>query len=369
MSTLSTPPSMHPGSGPTPTVGVGSLWTAVVGQHDATSLLRASVPNPVHAYLLVGPAGAGKRNAARAFAASLLCAEGGCGHCRDCRLSLTGDHPDVHEIERVGAAILMDQAREIIRIATMAPVEGSRKVLVLDEFHLLAPIAAAALLKTIEEPGRSTVFCVLADEVTPDLVTIASRCVRVEFHPIPDELVVEVLVEAGADRERAVAAAKAASGDLDRARLLVTDPALAARREAFARVPSRLDGTGAMVAAIVDELLGLIDAAAEPLAARQAAELADLEARVAQIGERGSGRKTLEDRHKRELRRHRTDELRAGLAAVAGTYRDALAAGATRHPSEIIAALDALSDAFEALERNPNEPLLLQHLMLRLPAL
>jgi DNA polymerase-3 subunit delta' len=349
-------------------VTVGALWTDVVGQHAATSLLRASARNPVHAYLFVGPAGTGKRAAARSFAAALLCPDGGCGHCRDCRLALSGDHPDLHEVERVGAAINIEQAREIIRVAMMAPVEGRRKVLVLDEFHLLAPMAASALLKTIEEPGPSSVFCVLADEVPPELVTIASRCVRVEFHPIPDQLVAEVLIEAGAERDQAMAAARAAAGNLDRARLLVTDPALAARRDAFARVPLRLDGAGATVAAIVDELLGLIEAAAEPLAIRQAAEVAELEARVGQVGERGSGRKVLEERHKRELRRHRTDELRAGLAALAGTYRDALAGGASRHPAEVIAALDALSTSFEALERNPNEPLLLQHLLLRLPA-
>ena len=349
-------------------MSTATLWTDVVGQHAATSLLRASAANPVHAYLFIGPAGTGKRAAARSFAAAVLCADGGCGHCRDCRLARSGDHPDLHEVERVGAAINIEQAREIIRMAMMAPVEGRRKVLVLDEFHLLAPMAAAALLKTIEEPGPSTVFCVLADEVPPELVTIASRCVRVEFHPIPDQLVTEVLIEEGADREHAATAARAAAGNLDRARLLVTDPALAARRAAFARVPQRLDGTGATVAAIVDELLGLIEAAAEPLASRQVLEAAELEARVTQVGERGSGRKTLEERHKRELRRHRTDELRAGLAALAGTYRDALASGASRHPSELIAALDALSTAFEALERNPNEPLLLQHLLLRLPA-
>lgn len=347
---------------------VGSLWTDVVGQHAATSLLRASARNPVHAYLFVGPAGTGKRAAARSFAAALLCPDGGCGHCRDCRLALSGDHPDLHEVERVGASINMPQAHEVIRVASMAPVESRRKVLVLDEFHLLAPAAAAALLKTIEEPGPSSIFCILADEVPPELVTIASRCVRVEFHPIPDQLVAEVLIEAGADRDQAMAAAHAAAGNLDRARLLVTDPALAARSDAFARVPHRLDGTGATVAAIVDELLGLIEAAAEPLANRQAVELAELEARVGQVGERGSGRKALEDRHKRELRRHRTDELRAGLAALAGTYRDTLAGGASRHPAELIAALDALSTSFEALERNPNESLLLQHLLLRLPA-
>ena len=74
----------------------------------------------------------------------------------------------------------------------------------------------------------------------------------------------------------------------------------------------------------------MIDAAAEPLAARQKQEAEQLQERIEQSGERGSGRKELEDRHKRELRRHRTDELRFGLATLVGAYRDRLVAGGTR---------------------------------------
>lgn len=342
------------------------LWAKVVGQADAVALLDGAARNPVHAYLLVGPPGSGKRAAARAFAAALLCADGGDATCRDCRLALAGAHPDVREVERVGAAISAEQAAEIVRVASLAPVEGRRKVMILDEFHLLRPEAAARLLKTIEEPPPSTVFLVLADDVPAELVTIASRCVRVELRRLSDELVREVLVAEGVELEHAALAAHAAGGDLDRARLLAADPALAARRKAFAELPHRLDGSGAAVAAAVDELLGLIEGAAAPLQARHAAEVAELDERVKQAGERGSGRKALEEGHKRELRRHRTDELRAGLGALAGAYRDELVRGSSR-PAEAVAAVRAVHDALEALDRNPNEALLLQSLLLTLP--
>ena len=68
----------------------------------------------------------------------------------------------------------------------------------------------------------------------------------------------------------------------------------------------------------------MVITAAEPLAARQKEEADRLQQRIEQSGERGSGKKELEDRHKRELRRHRTDELRFGLATLAGAYRDRL---------------------------------------------
>jgi hypothetical protein len=88
-----------------------------------------------------------------------------------------------------------------------------------------------------------------------------------------------------------------------------------------------------------------------------------------ELGERGSGQKRLEERHKRELRRHRVDELKIGLSTTAGAYRDALVTDPPRHPGAIIAAVHDLHDAIEALDLNPNEHLLLQALFLRLPTL
>ena len=119
------------------------LWSAVVAQDRAVALLDAAAREPVHAYLFLGPRGSTKTEAARAFSAALLCPNGGCGECRDCRLALSGEHPDVQLIAREGAAISAAQAEDIVRRAALAPVEGRRKVLVLDEFHLLRPEAAA----------------------------------------------------------------------------------------------------------------------------------------------------------------------------------------------------------------------------------
>ena len=118
----------------------------------------------------------------------------------------------------------------------------------------------------------------------------------------------------------------------------------------------------------VDELLALIDDAAAPLVARQATEIAELDARAEQFGERGSGRRTLEDRHRRELRRHRTDELRSGLGVLAGAYRDLLVAGEAHRPEALIGAVRRIHDTLESFEHNPNEPLMLQSLLWSLPA-
>ena len=260
---------------------------------------------------------------------------------RDVRLALAGEHPDVREVERQGASISTAQIAEVIRLAATAPAEGDRKVLILDEFHLLEAQGAARLLKTLEEPPDSTVFVVIADQMTPELVTIASRCVRVEFGRLADDVIAAALVAGGVNPADAMRAAAAAGGDLGRARLLANDPGLAARQAAFAAVPEQLDGTGSCAAGLVEQLSGRIDEAAEPLKAQQAQEVAALDERVAASGERGSGRKLLEDRHRRELRRLRTDEWRSGLAVIAARYRDALVADDLPHAPALI---DAVSD-------------------------
>jgi len=344
---------------------MASIWDGVVGQPTAVAHLQQAAARPVHAYLFVGPPGSTKDEAARAFAAALLTGGDEPGS-RDARLILAGEHPDVREVRRTGASISSDQAKEIVRQAGLAPVEGERKVLVLHEFHLLDATGAGRLLKAIEEPPASTHFVVLADLVPVDLVTIASRCVRVDFVPIAAAVLAERLVAAGHPAEQAAEAAAAAGGNLDRAELLAADPDFAARRRLFADLPRRLDGTGATVVAATAELLGHIEAAAGPLAERHAKEAAELDEREQRFGTRGSGRATLEARHKREQRRHRTDELRSGLATMAATYRDLLVAGSA-DTERVAAAVHRVHDSIEALEHNPNEALLLQSLLWSLP--
>lgn len=348
---------------------MASVWDRVHGQDRAIARLKAAASDPVHAYLFVGPPGCTKNEAARAFAALVLAGRDD-PESRDARLALAGEHPDVREVERVGATISKDQVSEIVRYAALSPVEGSRQVIVLHEFHLLDATAAARLLKTIEEPPPATLFVVLADMVTTDLVTIASRCVQIDFGPVPADVIEQVLLGEAVDPAVAATVASVANGNLERARRLATDPDLLARRDAFADVPRRLDGTGRTVVALCTELFGLIDAAAAALTARQAIELTELDARVKASGERGSGRKTLEERHKRELRRHRADELRAGLGIIAGTYRDALVDVSPRsRPDALVSAVDRIMSTIEFLDRNPNETLQVQALLSALPSL
>ncbi len=358
-----------------------ALFEGVVGQERAVAALEAAVRSPVHAYLFVGEPGSGARMAARSFAAALLCPYRGCGSCDSCRRALAGTHPDLVTVERTGAAIDVDDARRLGALALRRPLEATRQVLVLGDVHL-AERAAPALLKTLEEPPAATAFILLADEVSPDLATIASRCVEIPFPPVRTETIAAWLVERGTDPARARLVAEGAGGSMERARLLAEDPGFADRLSLWRSIPSRLDGHGAVAGALAREVLATTDRALAPLRLEHERELAALEAGVKAMGERGlPGRKDVLDRQHREERRWRTDELRTGLGVLARAYRDRLvdavvtsAATATDHarpfrPDEAKgceAAVTLVSDAARALRRNANETLLCEALFVRL---
>lgn len=352
-----------------PNVATGSAVLAeLAGQHRAQQVLEASVRAPVHAYLFLGPTGSGKRDAALAFATALVCPDGGCGNCPACRDAKRGLHPDIVLVERSGASILVEEAQSVLNLAQRSPRVAARQVIILVDFHLVDR-AAPMLLKTIEEPPDSTVFLVLADVLAPSLETIASRCLRVDFVALSTDAIKTLLKRDGLSEEVAARTAPLAGGRIDRARLLAADAGFAARQAAWRAVPERLDGSGHTVVELAGELLSSCDELAEVLRQRQAEELAEAASAAERAGLRGiAGRQAIEDRHKRELRRARTDELRAGLGSLAGAYRARLSS-----PELSSARLGALARACERIDeisaslvRNPNEQLLLQSLLLEL---
>ena len=356
---------------------VPELFDEVIGQPRAVAQLLAAARRPVHAYLFHGPAGSGKRAAARGLAAALLCPHGGCGACNTCRRALAGTHPDLVVVERTGAALSVSDAQTIVTRAQRRPLEASRQVLMVADVHL-ARDSVPALLKTVEEPPPSTVFILLADDLPPALATIVSRCLQVSFDAVPTAVVVAWLVDRGVDADHAEAVARASGGSLDRARLLVGDESFVARQQQWRSVPSRLDGTGAAAAAVASELVAAAEEATAPLRQQHADELVALADQAEAVGARGvPGRKQVEEGHRREERRWRTDDLRFGLATLAEVYRDRLvaaleadggahSAGSAAGGRRAVREVEAIGEASAALGRNANESLLMDALMVEL---
>jgi DNA polymerase-3 subunit delta' len=135
-----------------------------------------------HAYLFLGAPGSGKTEAALALAQLIVCPNGGCGNCDECRRVRHRTHPDVRVVEPESASgYLVEQVRELIEDIPLAPVRGSAKVYILTNVGLLRREAANALLKTIEEPPRGVSFILIGRTVDSILPTIVSRCQRVPF--------------------------------------------------------------------------------------------------------------------------------------------------------------------------------------------
>ncbi|HQU25852.1 MAG TPA: hypothetical protein PLS29_02335 [Acidimicrobiales bacterium] len=358
---------------------VTDVFSGLVGQSAAADALRHHARKPVHAYLVLGPAGSGVHDALMAFAAALQCPAHGCGTCAVCRRVLEGADPDVHRAERAGLAWRVDEIREAERVARRRPLGEGYQVVVLDDVELTvsgASPSAPALLKSLEEPPRRTVFLLGASELPAGLDTVVSRCVLVRL-AAPTGADIEGRLRAeGVSADAAHAAASAALGSLERARVLADDPALTARLAWWRSVPDRLTGTPAVASALAREAGELLDEAMAPLE-RSLGEAAAREREEAgQLGARVVTRRELEAQARREQRRFRAEELTLGLSTMTAVYRERLAHdleasrdGDARAEHRVVGALrnlDALLEAQRRLSTNLDEGLLLHDLLFAL---
>ena len=174
---------------------MSQAFDPIIGQPGAVALLRQALAGGriAHAWAFLGPPGVGRRLTAVAFVQTLLCPAGGCGGCPACRKVLGGHHPDLHLVAPDGAALKIEQVREVERLAALAPLEGAWKVFVLDDADRMTPPAAHALLKTLEEPPpRSLLVLILANpRALPP--TVLSRCHPVRFRPLGEAEAVALL--------------------------------------------------------------------------------------------------------------------------------------------------------------------------------
>jgi len=173
-------------------------FNEVVGQEGAVKILKNAVrTNRVsHAYIFSGPRGVGKTTIARILAKSLNCLnpQDGepCGHCENCKAISKGNFPDLIEIDAASNRGI-DDIRQLKESVSYAPIKGKYKVYIIDEAHMLTKEAFNALLKTLEEPPPRTVFILCTTELDKIIPTIQSRCQKIIFKKIPEQLIVNQL--------------------------------------------------------------------------------------------------------------------------------------------------------------------------------
>ncbi len=385
-----------------------AVWDELVGQERAARQLgaasrdadafvtaeatergsaRLSGSAMTHAWLFTGPPGAGRAQAARAFAAALQCVspdralggEPGCGFCEGCHTALLGTHADVEVVRTDLLTIGVKETRDLVRRAQMSPAGGRWQVIVLEDAHRLTEGAGNVLLKAVEEPAPRTVWLLCAPSTEDVLPTIRSRCRHLALRTPPVDAVADLLMRRdGIEPGMAAFAARATQGHIDRARKLATDERARARRAAVLKLPARVDDVGQALRTAQE----LLDAATED--AKQVAEDFDVketeELRAALGGSEGKrmprgtagAMKELEDKQKRRATRTQRDSLDLALTDLTSFYRDVLARqlgssvalshdeavesidriAAASRPEQTLRRIEAVLDCRRALDRN-----------------
>jgi DNA polymerase-3 subunit delta' len=277
------------------------LLSQLLGQTETSRFLRGVVAagRIGNAYLFHGPPGVGKGTAALAFARALLCErsaaappappglfdaapadaqaqlDDACGRCAACLKTAALQHPDlkflfpvsgeekeldatlgetlaawredpyfVFQYEKA-ASIRLSLTRELIRELGYKPFEAGRRVVVVRDAERMREDQYSALLKSIEEPGASSVWVLTTARLSRLPATIRSRCQRVRFAPLGEALITATLEQALGvpDREARMLAALA-GGSLARAVTLRDLEPIKLRDEALALLQPALAGDG-----------------------------------------------------------------------------------------------------------------------------
>ncbi len=182
-----------------------SSFGELAGQEHVSITLRQSVRlgRISHSYLFCGPRGCGKTTTARIIAKAANCLDlqdgDPCNACSVCQAINEGRFMDIIELDAASNRGI-DEIRDIRDKVNFAPVQGRRKVYIIDEAHMLTDAASNAFLKTLEEPPDHVIFILCTTEAHRILPTIISRCQRLDFRRIPSETVLGRLSEiAGAE--------------------------------------------------------------------------------------------------------------------------------------------------------------------------
>jgi len=311
-----------------------SVWDDLVGQEPAVAVLRRAVEDPAamtHAWLLTGPPGSGRSNAARAFAAALQCEAGGCGTCHACTTVLSGAHPDVTFVATEGVFIRVDTTRPLVELAQRSPSQGRWRVIVVEDADRFNDQSANVLLKAVEEPPARTVWLLCAPSPEDVLVTIRSRSRSVAMRVPPVDAVAELLVRRdGADPRVAHVAARAAQSHIGIARRLARDPQARAARAAVLSLASRVRGVGDAVLA-AGELVETAQADAK--AATEERDAAERNELLRGMGAEAANTlppslraqvRQLEEEQKRRATRAQRDVLDRAMVDLLSLYRDVL---------------------------------------------
>ncbi len=312
------------------------VFRDVVSQPEAISTLLSEISHEGrdihHAWLFTGPPGSGRSQLALAFAAALLCADGGCGDCNSCQMIQSRSHPDVQVLNTERVLISIDEVTEFIEKSIQMPAIGKFRIMVIEDADRMSERTSNLLLKSLEEPPKGTIWMICAPSEADLLPTIRSRVRRVQLKVPTVDAVAQLLVEKyGIATELAHNSASQAQSHVGMARRLATNAGARDRRtQALKAVLSITDIPSAMY---VSETLAKL---AESDGAQLTAEQDETERKelLLSLGVSEESKlnpssraqlRRLEESQKRRATRSKRDGLDRILIDLMGLYRDVLA--------------------------------------------
>ena len=379
------------------------MWDELVGQQEAIDVFRAASQSELasatshdsamtHSWLVTGPPGSGRSNLAYAFAASLLCRDGGCGTCGDCKQVAARTHPDLATLTTERVIISIDEVRALVQSSQYSPAVSRYRVIVIEDADRMAERTSNVLLKALEEPPERTVWILCAPSEADLIPTIRSRVrsVRLRVPSVPD--VAELIVARdGVDEVTAERAARHAQSHIGMAHRLATNPDAAARREETVRLVLGIMTVREAVLAAARMIEIATDDAKAITEERDGVELEQLR-RSMGIAEGDaipsnlrSQVKGLEEQQKRRATRSLRDGLDRILVDLLSVYRDVLrlqlgvsdelinvefeselrAAASARSSEDTLATMEAIGVARERIDANVAPALAMEALLIR----
>jgi len=212
------------------------IWSELLGQPEAVGQLRQAVAEKdtglQHAWLLTGPPGSGRSNAAMAFAAALLCEKAGCGECKSCLMVSAGSHPDVSVLATEKVIISIEEIRQLVASSHFGGSVGRYQIMIIEDADRMTERSSNVLLKALEEPPEGTIWLLCAPSEADMLPTIRSRVRRVALKQPSTGTVANLLVARdGIDTALALQVAAEAQGPIGMALRLATSADARARRK------------------------------------------------------------------------------------------------------------------------------------------
>jgi len=311
------------------------IWDELLGQPEAIEQLQLELTRKKqslnHAWLFTGPAGSGRSNLAKAFAAALQCEQDGCGKCQQCRLALAGAHPDVSILATDRVLITIDEVRDLVAKSAMGTSMGKYRVIIIEDADRMAERTSNVLLKALEEPPANTIWMLCAPSVADLLPTIRSRVRNLNLRLPSVEEVAELLVTRdGIDPTLALSCAQQAQCHIGMARRLATSHEARSRRSETIRLALSI-GNLSQAMSIAEQFLALAKKDAEAIAQeRDALETENLKLALGiQEGEKVPAAvraqfKELEENQKRRGTRTLRDGIDRILTDLESVLRDVM---------------------------------------------